>query len=209
MKKIIKIVITGGPCAGKTTALQKIKEYFESRGIGVMFVSETATELIMNGVAPWSLGSQLEMQKAVLPIQIAKEDAIFEAAKSLVNYDVVLVICDRGLMDGKAYLDNELLFDEVLRENNLTEDEILKRYDAVYHLVTAANGAIQGYTLSNNDARSESLEDALSLDKKTQYVWKNHKNFEVIDNSTNFNEKIMRLIEDISETVPKIKSKRK
>ena len=49
-----KIVLTGGPCAGKTTALTWINNYFSSRGYTVLFVPETATELISNGVAPWT-----------------------------------------------------------------------------------------------------------------------------------------------------------
>ena len=47
-----KIVLTGGPCAGKTTALTWINNYFSNRGYNVLFVPETATELISNGVAP-------------------------------------------------------------------------------------------------------------------------------------------------------------
>ena len=32
MKEIKRIVLTGGPCAGKTTALVRITEYFSNRG---------------------------------------------------------------------------------------------------------------------------------------------------------------------------------
>ena len=30
MSKILKVVITGGPCAGKTSALEKVKNYYAS-----------------------------------------------------------------------------------------------------------------------------------------------------------------------------------
>lgn len=50
--KISKIVITGGPCGGKSTALGRIKDRFTAKGYRVLFVSETATELISGGVAP-------------------------------------------------------------------------------------------------------------------------------------------------------------
>lgn len=49
---IKKIVLTGGPCAGKTTALNWINNYFSSRGYSVLVVPEIASELITNGVAP-------------------------------------------------------------------------------------------------------------------------------------------------------------
>ena len=35
MKDVKKIVLTGGPCAGKTTALVRIMDYFSSRGFKV------------------------------------------------------------------------------------------------------------------------------------------------------------------------------
>ena len=52
--EITKIVITGGPCAGKTTAMSWIQSTFTKKGYTVLFVPETATELITGGVAPWT-----------------------------------------------------------------------------------------------------------------------------------------------------------
>ena len=59
---ITKIVITGGPCAGKTTALSWIMNSFTERGYVVLFVPETATELINGGVAPWTCKSNADYQ---------------------------------------------------------------------------------------------------------------------------------------------------
>ena len=50
--QIEKIVITGGPCAGKSTALSRIQSELEQLGWKVLFVAETATELITGGVTP-------------------------------------------------------------------------------------------------------------------------------------------------------------
>ena len=61
--KITKIVITGGPCGGKTTAMGKIQKKFSRAGYKVLFIAETATELITGGVAPWTLVSNEEYQK--------------------------------------------------------------------------------------------------------------------------------------------------
>ena len=52
-KKITKIVITGGPCAGKTTAMSWIQNAFTKLGYTVLFIDETATQLISGGAAPW------------------------------------------------------------------------------------------------------------------------------------------------------------
>ena len=43
MPDIKKIVLTGGPCAGKTTALVKITEYFSGFGYKVFNVPEVPT----------------------------------------------------------------------------------------------------------------------------------------------------------------------
>ena len=73
MKKIHKIVITGGPCAGKSTALSWIQNAFTQRGYTVLFVPETATELITGGVAPWTCGTNLDYQKCQMKLQMEKE----------------------------------------------------------------------------------------------------------------------------------------
>lgn len=54
---ITKIVVTGDPCAGKTTALSRIVKEFSEIGYQVLCVPETATELILGGVTPANCGS--------------------------------------------------------------------------------------------------------------------------------------------------------
>ena len=61
--QITKIVITGGPCGGKSTAMRWISHVFTEAGYKVLFVPETATELICGGVAPWTCGTNAEYQK--------------------------------------------------------------------------------------------------------------------------------------------------
>ena len=43
MNTIKKIVLTGGPCAGKTTALVKVIEHFTSLGYKVFTIPEVPT----------------------------------------------------------------------------------------------------------------------------------------------------------------------
>ena len=80
-----------------------------------------------------------------------------EAAKTLKN-DKVLIVCDRGIMDSKAYL-SSLEFATILYNINKNEIELRDNYDAVFHLVSAACGATEFYTLANNGARAESVEE--------------------------------------------------
>ena len=101
--KISKIVLTGGPCAGKTTALNWINNYFSKRGYTVLYVPETATELISNGVAPWTCGTNYDYQVFQIKLQKTKE-RIFEDAALTMDKEKILLVCDRGIMDAKAYV---------------------------------------------------------------------------------------------------------
>ena len=195
-KMIRKIVITGGPCAGKTTAMSWIRNAFSQRGYCVLFVPETATELITGGVAPWTCGSNVEYQKCQVELQLTKERLFRQGAETM-KADRILIVCDRGVMDNKAYM-NDAEFAEVLKA--LHGDEISWRdnYDAIFHLVTAANGAEEFYTKANNAARYESVEEAIDLDNRLLASWTGHKYLRVIDNSTDFEGKMRKLESEIA-----------
>lgn len=195
-KSISKIVITGGPCAGKSTAMSWVQNAFTQMGYTVLFVPETATELITGGVAPWSCEHNVEYQKCQMKLQIEKEK-VFEQAAHTMQSEKVLIVCDRGALDNKAYM-SELEFCEVVQFIHSNEVELRDHYDAVFHLVTAAKGAQEFYTTENNTARKETVEEAAALDDKLIYAWTGHPHFRVIDNSMTFEEKMKKLIAEIA-----------
>lgn len=197
-QKIVKIVLTGGPCAGKTTAMSWIQNNFSKLGYKVMFVPETATELINGGLAPWDLSTSYDYQKIVFLNQMIKEDSFYESARKM-NNDKILIVCDRGLMDNKAYM-NEEEYRRVLEDYNLSKSKIMDRYDAVFHLVSAAKGAKEYYNL-DNEARTETVEEAASLDDKLISSWTGHSHLRIIDNSTDFDEKMRKLIKEIAHVL--------
>ena len=194
-KSITTIVITGGPSAGKTTGMSWIQNAFVKKGYAVLFVPETATELITGGVAPWTCGSNVDYQKCQMRLQLEKEKLFRMAAESMPQ-DKILIVCDRGALDNKAYM-SELEFSCLLQDMDTNEVELRDNYDAVFHLVTAAKGAEQFYTTANNSARTESVEQAAALDDKLIAAWTGHPHFRVIDNSVNFEDKLKRLIAEI------------
>ena len=191
-----KIVLTGGPCAGKTTALNWINNYFSQRGYTVLTVPETATELIPNGVSPWSCGSAYDFQTFQIKLQKTKEK-IFEDAAITMDKKKILIVCDRGIMDAKAYV-SDIDFKRILRDFKTCETKERDSYDAVFHLVTAAKGKESFYTLDNNNARYEGIEEAKIVDDRIISSWTGHPHFRVIDNSTEFEEKLKRLIKEIA-----------
>ena len=193
---ITKIVITGGPCAGKSTAMSRLQGFFEQLGYAVLFIHETATELISGGVAPWTCGTNIDYQKVQLKLQLEKEKA-FEEAAGTMKKEKILIVCDRGALDNKAYMPAQV-FLSVLDEIGANEVELRDNYDAVFHLVTAAKGAEEYYTTANNASRTETPEQAAALDDKIINAWTGHPHFRVIDNSSDFDNKIKRLIAEIA-----------
>ncbi len=194
---ITKIVITGGPCGGKSTAMSWIQNSFTERGYTVLFIPETASEFIKGGVAPWTCGTNLDYQKCQMELQLKKE-ALFERAAASMDgkTEKILIVCDRGALDNRAYM-TDADFNEVLEHVGTNMVELRDGYDAVFHLVTAAKGAAEYYTTENNTARTEGIREAAALDDKIISAWTGHPHFRIIDNSTDFEDKMKKLISEI------------
>jgi CYTH domain-containing protein len=109
----------------------------------------------------------------------------------------ILVVCDRGALDNKAYM-TETEFQAVLGSLGLAEVTLRDEYDGVFHLVTAAKGAEEFYTLANNQARTETPEQARELDDKIIAAWTGHPHLRVIGNDTAFEEKMRKLVAEIA-----------
>ena len=66
----------------------------------------------------------------------------------------------------------------------------------MFHLVTAAKGAEEYYQTDNNSARREDIEAARALDDRLLSVWTGTPHLRVIDNSTDFDGKLRRLLDE-------------
>ena len=198
MKKIFHLVLTGGPCGGKSTALTKIYEELTQKGYTVLIVPESATEVVLSGVTPTLIGN-ISFQEILFEKQLQKEELYKKITQCIQNNKIVLLY-DRGIIDNKCYMQNSD-FKSMLKKFNTNEMEIKTRYNAVFHLVTAADGAEEYYTTKNNTARKESVEEAKILDKKCIAAWNGHPHLRVIDNSTDFETKINRVLEEIYSAI--------
>ena len=203
MKNITRIVLTGGPAAGKTTLISRIlKEFKQEDGWKVITIPETATDLISGfGIRPFgNCVSMEDFQYFVIADQLHKEKLALKAAE-MVPEDNVLIVYDRAIFDDKAYINDEQ-FAKTLAYFGKTEDEILAGYDAVLHLVTCAKGAEFAYNFGNA-ARYEDVSVAREKDDLTLAAWSKHPNVRIIDNSVNFDDKINRAIAAINSIVGK------
>lgn len=201
---VYKIVLTGGPCGGKTTSLARLSPYLRERGFEVITCPEAFSILISNGMSFDYLaaveGMERVVQDTVMDMQIGLEDG-FERVLRARGKPAVL-LCDRGLMDGSAYMDPEA-WERLLDKRDVQCVSELRegRYNAVFHLVTAAEGAEQFYTLENNAVRTETPELARELDHMTRNAWVGHPNLKIFDNSTGFEEKMQRIVEETARLV--------
>lgn len=198
---IKKIVLTGGPCAGKTTALNYLAEKLSDYGFSVFTVPELATMLINAGVNLGELAATdykkyLQIEEKMIFSQLALED-LFHGYAALCGHKKNVILCDRGVMDILAYIEREY-FDAVLASRGLKVTDLRDgRYDAIMHLVSAAFGAEEFYTLANNTARRETLEEARDAEKRTSGVWIGHPHLRAIDNSTDFELKMKRVLQAV------------
>lgn len=194
---IKRIVLTGGPCAGKTTVLSRIEQDLCEKGYKVFIVRESATELIGGGITPHESGvGMFNFQKLILLYQYQKEEVYNKAVMNTKDENIV-IIYDRGILDNKAYIsDSE--FDMILGDlsgevgKKIDEMDILTRYDMVIHLVTSAGN--KGYSLESNKARYESETEAISLDRRTLSSWIMHNNLQIVDSTENFEDKVNKVL---------------
>ncbi len=190
-----RLVLTGGPCAGKTTALGFVSRKLKDYGTSVIVVPEVATSLINAGLHPKDISKDdmAKCQELFMRTQLHFEDEIFGPALALKGGDRQVLICDRGCMDSKAYMSTKD-FEKLLIGLGKSEVDLRdRRYEAIFHLVTAAEGREKYYNL-DNPARTETPEQARVLDLRTRNAWIGHPHLRVIDNGTLFDKKLKRLL---------------
>lgn len=193
MAEVVKIVLTGGPCAGKTTALKYIFEEIQKQGIKVIAIEEIATKLILSGKTPQNMGNY-EFHKLLFESELKEEREIISKAEKMPQNKVVILF-DRGLLDNRAFV-TQADFDRYSTLNGVNEELIRNSYDAVFHLVTAANGAEEYYNF-DNEARTETPQKAREIDIETIAVWTGTPHLRIIDNTTSFDKKLERLRNEV------------
>lgn len=205
MKEIKRIVLTGGPCAGKTTALVRITEYFSNRGYKVFTIPEVPTLFSLGGWSYLTPNRDLyyEGERAILETQLALEDSFMRLAETCQK--PVLIVCDRGTLDISAYISPEM-WNDITAKAGTDTNALRNRYDAVLHLVSAADGAEQYYTTATNAIRYEQMNEeglriARELDKKVIKAWTGHPHLRVINNNDDFNAKLNRVLKEIAHVI--------
>lgn len=182
-----RIVLTGGPGAGKTAVLELMRLAFCRH---TLILPEAAGILFRGG---------FPRERAATPLRAAQR-AIFHVQRQLeasaAEANAAIVVCDRGTPDGAAYWPGpESLWDEVVS----TLQEELARYEMVIHLRTPSDD--EGYDLSN-PMRLESAAEALEIDRRIAAIWSPHPSYREIPAMPDFLEKARRALELVRALVP-------
>lgn len=198
---LYKLVLTGGPCGGKTTGQARLCTFFENLGWKVFRVPETASVLLGGGIKFADLDEQesLKFQENLLKSMLNIEETFFELGKTCKRN--CLIICDRGAMDASAFVSKDK-WETIMKDNAWHNVELRdNRYNQIIHMVTAAKGAEEFYSTEDHNCRSEDVELARELDTKAAAAWVGHPYFDVIDNSTDFEGKIRRMIVSVCHKI--------
>ena len=174
----IRVVLTGGPGGGKTTAADLFRREI---GEDVVVVPESATLLFSGGLP------RVDERHA----QCAAQSAIFHLQRSLEIiqssvYPNRILLCDRGTIDGAVYWPEDE--GDFFEKMGTTFEDELKRYDAVIFFESAAVGDMSIET--GNPTRIESNREAVTLDKKLRKLWSKHPNFTFVPHNPSFFKKI-------------------
>lgn len=153
-------------------------------GFRVLLVPESATVLKKGGAlittGNMRFADAVKFQMNLMKLQMSLEDIFIEIAQTSEKHTIILF--DRGVMDGAAYTD-ENVWQAILDETGWSTIQLRdRRYEAVIHMMTAAEGAEQFYQTENNSARYETLEEAREIDKRLINAWVGHPQFNIIKN---------------------------
>ena len=194
--KCYRVVLTGGPGGGKTTALDLFRRELSH---DVEVVPEAASILFKGGL-PRSENPMVKKctQKAIFQLQKSLE----AIQKTLCPNKILL--CDRGTLDGAAYWpESQEDFFEYMQTDIEKE---LSQYDAVIFFETAAANGNQ--ISSNNPVRTEGKQEAVDLDRKLHKIWSKHPNFHFVPSHESFIKKIMFGIMTLENVIGHSKAKK-
>jgi predicted ATPase len=183
-----RVVLTGGPGAGKTAVLELIRQFFCEH---VRILPEAAG-IVFGGGFPREedSASKRAAQRAIFYVQRELEIAADA-------HNPTIVLCDRGTLDGLAYWPGAV--EDFWSSVGTTLSDEIARYDAVIHLRTPAQE--QGYN-HQNPLRTESATAAAAIDGRILQAWASHPRRFVVESAADFLDKAARALEMLRAEMP-------
>lgn len=177
---IPRIVLTGGPCSGKTTVLRELSRRSESgeSEYTVRVVPEAATIVF----------SQLKVRPSDDPVGVANfQRGLYQVIRAFEEMSTLqalqegadALVFDRGTLDGSAYLPGGA--SELTRLVMSGVEAEYNRYSGVVCLEVAPEGVYEEKR-SNNPERTETYSEALEIEAGILKAYSQHPEFLFIRN---------------------------
>ena len=182
-----RVVLTGGPGAGKSAVLELIRLFFCEH---VKTLPEAAS-IVFGGRFPRN------HQEAV---QQAAQRAIYHVQRELESIgdraNAAVVLCDRGTVDCAAYWTGA---GDLFSSVGSTRERELARYDTVIHLRTPTSASAYN---QDNPLRIESLEEAAVIDGRIFTQWSSHPHRVIVEATEDFLSKASHVLALLRDEVP-------
>lgn len=182
-----RVVLTGGPGAGKTAVLELIRLFFCDH---VRTLPEAAG-IIFGGRFP---------RNGRVDIHRAAQRAIYFVQRELESTadadNAAVVLCDRGTIDGAAYWTGD---SDLFTSVGTTREIELARYDAVIHLRTPT---LPGGYNRDNPLRIETASEAAAIDARIIEQWNGHPRRFIVQATEDFLSKASEAMSLLRDEVP-------
>jgi predicted ATPase len=187
-----RIVLTGGPGAGKTVISVRIAEAHPEKFVRV---PEAATQVYDALQTRWDrldVAGRRDVQRRIFRLQIEQEN------RMAAEHPEKILLLDRGTIDGAAYWPDGPA--EYWRDLRTTLPEQLARYDMVIWLEScAALGMYDGD--QSNFCRFEDADAAIQSGERLLELWQGHANLHRVAAAQNLDDKIAAVAQTIQQVL--------
>jgi CYTH domain-containing protein len=199
LKDVKEVVLSGGPCSGKSTAIPYLIEQLQNRGVRLFITPEIPTLIIPGGIPDiGEIGKREPELLYKIQEQFLRAHLEFRnrcrAFADIFHNDKRMILCDRGAVDGDPYVPFGLFWNMVA-EHGLRPYDVMESYDGVVYMRSAARLGKSFYTTEDNGARTENYEEAVARDEATLRAWFGHPHLTIIESCENFSAKLRRVLQ--------------
>ena len=187
-----RIVLTGGPGAGKSVISRHLARVHPDRFIRV---PEAATQVYDRLQTRWDrldLPGRRDVQRQIYHLQVQQED------RTAAEHPQRGLLLDRGTIDGAAYWPEGA--EAYWRDLNTSHERELNRYDAIIWMETAAALGIYDGDASNT-CRFEDADAAVASGRLLLNLWGGHPNLKHVGAFANLDDKVAAVMEAIESTM--------
>ncbi len=194
MNKIVKILITGSPLAGKDISIDRLRQDLEKAGYYVVNTNEIAERILLNNIKPYGDASisVYDFQNAIFKTQLFLEDLYLSLIEKITTDKTIIFLINRGILDGMPFM-KEGEFESIMKENNYDIRSTSNRYDLIFCLESLAMLGIYDKH-ANNEVRFQEKNEVIEMNNKFYKYYKTYcNNVHYIKATDNFEDKYLNM----------------